>query len=68
MLTGSAWFSFLDRSAGLQAFGRGLGDRLESLAYDPCLAAAMDREHFHELKDLAGEWIRKHDPHFEQKR
>lgn len=67
-LTGPSWLAFLDRSAGMKAFVQGPGNRLEGLAYDPRLWDKLDKEDLLELKNLAAEWIRKHNPEFERKK
>lgn len=61
-LTGPAWLAFLDRTNHRQRskFASGPGRWLETAAFDPTKATALDETEARELAALARNWIAHH--------
>lgn len=56
-LSGDAWISFLNETAGGRLFDRAPGNRVEDLALRRSALSSSDEQ---ELRGLAEEWIRRH--------
>lgn len=59
-LTGDAWLAFLDSTTPAPGFVAGPGRWLETAAYDPRSASALDEAEALRLADLARRWLAEH--------